>query len=101
MVQDIREKERKRISVVGQCQGLEGGDAIDEDSKDESDGLALNNLVKEKALEALKEEKGMEESEEMMAEDTDGEEAPALVDADGFTIVVTGKKKKNKKNVGK
>lgn len=98
MVQDIIEKEKKRASVTGQCTGLEGGDAIDDDDEDESDGMALNNMVKEKALEALAEGAGEEGGEKMDAgeEGEDGEEAPPLVDADGFTTVMTGKKKKKK-----
>jgi pre-rRNA-processing protein TSR2 len=97
MVQDILEKERKRASVTGQCTGLEGGDAIDDDDdEDVSDGMALNDMVKERALEALAEEVDGEGGEKMDADD-DGEEAPPLVDADGFTTVATGKKKKKNK----
>lgn len=96
MVQGILEKERKRVSVTGQCQGLEGGDAIDEDSEDESDGLALNKMVRERALEALTEEESGEKMEYGDEGDVDGKEAPPLMDADGFTTVVAGKKKKNK-----
>ena len=95
MVQEIMEKERKRVSVTGQCQGLEGGDAVDEDDETEGDGMNLNNLVKERAMQALAE--GDDEDGEDSAMKEDAEEAPPLVDEDGFTTVVVGKKKKKKK----
>lgn len=103
MVQTIMAREKNRAHITGQCQGLQGGDAIDEDDDDsdgEGDGAALNSMVRERALEVLQEEGA---AEKMIAEeggdgmDEDAEEAPPLVDADGFETVVSGKKKKKGK----
>lgn len=87
MVNTIKGKERMRPSVTGQCQGLEGGDAIDSD--DENDGLALGDV-----MQTLKEEG---EGEGDMEAEEDEAEAPPLVDEDGFQTVVSGKKKKKGK----
>lgn len=75
-------REFVRHEMVSRSQGLEGGDAIDEDEEDEENGQGS-------AMETVNEDE-MEEEEE--------EEAPPRVDADGWETVT---KKGNGKRGGK
>jgi len=74
-------REYVRHEMVSRSQGLEGGDAMDEDDEEEGAGAAAMETVQEGE---------MEEEEEEEEE----EEAPPRVDADGWETVTKTRTKK-------
>lgn len=107
MKEGILEQERRRTSAVSTSQGLDGG-GDEMDSDDEVEGAVEFGDNQARMAEGLQDNTvftkmgggvgsaggtGMDK----MMEDEQEEEAPSLVDADGFELVVVGQKKKKGK----
>eukprot|EP01039_Chlorochromonas_danica_P009744 gene9744-10778_t len=93
MVTNILAKEYVRHEMVTKSQGLEGGDAIDEDDDDNDEEAGgeggQEDMVNQLTRQALE---GIAEGEEGVMEDDSN--APPLVDPDGFQTVTRGRKSK-------
>ena len=96
MVADVRAKQQMRVSAVTHSQGLAGGDAMD-DSDDDIDYDKQRQLLDE-GMETYGGTVSGGGTMHTMSEgdenDMEEEDAPPLVDADGFETVISGKKKK-------
>ncbi len=85
MVTDILAKEYVRHEMVSKSQGLSGGDA--DDDSDNEDNVDAEGMIQDAIEEAEAEGNEMAQEEE---------EAPPLVDPDGWEVVDRSNKKKKK-----
>lgn len=100
MVTDILAKEYVRHEMVSRSQGLAGGDAIDEEDEEGDDAIPTdeaNDQVERLARQALQQAAGSDAQMDTIQErEEEEQEAPPLVDADGFQTVTRGRKAKSR-----
>lgn len=98
MVTNVLAKEYVRHEMVSKSQGLEGGDTIEEGDEEEengTDGAETNQQVEQMVQQALAQ--GQQQDAGEMQTDGPEEQAPPLVDPDGWEMISRGRKAKKGK----
>lgn len=99
MVTNVLAKEYVRHEMVSKSQGLEGGDTIEEGDEEEengTDGAETNQQVEQMVQQALAQGQ-QRDAGEMQTDGPEEQQAPPLVDPDGWEMISRGRKAKKGK----